>query len=142
MMRFGARRRRELPIAAEINLTNLIDVAFVLLIIFMITAPILQGGIEVQLPEAESRPIESSEAVVVSVAKDGQIFIEKAPVTMQEFQTVMRTYVGTDQPRPVTIRGDTNVPYGRVTEVLGILKEMSLEVSLAVEPPARPGRRR
>jgi biopolymer transport protein ExbD len=142
MMRFGGRRRQALPLAAEINITNLVDVAFVLLIIFMITAPILQGGIEVQLPEAPARPLENSEAVVVSVAKDGQVFIEKAPVTMQEFQTVMRTYVGgSDKPRPVMIKGDTNVQYGKVTEVLGILKEMNLEVSLAVEPPAK-GRRR
>jgi biopolymer transport protein TolR len=137
MMRMGRRRRAVLPIAAEINITNLVDVAFVLLIIFMITAPILQGGIEVQLPEAQARPIESSESVVVSIAKDGSIFIEKAQVTMKEFETVMRTYVGTDSKRPVTLKGDKGVPYGSVAEVVGILGSMGVNLSLAVEPKPR-----
>ena len=137
MMRTGRRRRAALPIAAEINITNLVDVAFVLLIIFMITAPILQGGIEVQLPEALARPIESSESVVVSIAKDGTVFIEKAPVTMREFETVMRTYVGSDNKRPVTLKGDKAVPYGNVAEVVGILGSMGVNLSLAVEPKPR-----
>jgi biopolymer transport protein TolR len=70
---------------AEISFTNLIDVAFVLLIIFMITAPIMQGGIEVELPEAQAAPLTSSEAVVVSVDRDNQIYFEETPITLAEF---------------------------------------------------------
>ena len=134
MMRFGGRRRRNMAVNAEISITNLVDVAFVLLIIFMITAPILQGGIEVQLPEADSRPLEASEAVTVSVAKDGSVFIEKAKVSMQEFEGVMRTYVGPDAKRPVILRGDRATAYGGVAEVFGVLARMGADVSIAIEP--------
>ena len=105
MMTFR-RKRRELPVNAEINLTNLIDVAFVLLIIFMITAPILQGGIELQLPEADARPLDTAEAVTVSIARDGTYYVEKAKVgSLRELEAVLKTYTGDDKDRPVTVSG-------------------------------------
>jgi len=83
------RTRRRLDANAEINLTNLIDVAFVLLIIFMITAPILQGGVEVQLPKAAAAPITSQEGVIVTVRPDGSIFIGDVRVqSLAEFERV------------------------------------------------------
>ena len=75
MRNIRSSRRERMRVNAEINFTNLIDVAFVLLIIFMITAPIMQGGIELDLPDAESTPLTTSETVVVSVARDGAIVI-------------------------------------------------------------------
>jgi biopolymer transport protein ExbD len=62
-------RRRSLQVDAEVRLTNLIDVAFVLLIIFMITAPILQGGVDVKLPEADAVPMESTDALVITITE-------------------------------------------------------------------------
>jgi biopolymer transport protein ExbD len=137
MMRFGGRRRRALAVNAEISITNLVDVAFVLLIIFMITAPILQGGIEVQLPQAEARPIDTPDAVVVSVAEDGGLFIEKTRVTDDEFEDVLRAHIGDAQDAIVTVKGDRAVDYGRVTTVLGYLNRMQVSIALAVEPQPR-----
>ena len=69
----GLRGRSDLPMNADVNITSLVDVAFVLLIIFMITAPMMQGGVDVQLPKAEARPLQSKDAMVVSVSRDGKI---------------------------------------------------------------------
>jgi biopolymer transport protein ExbD/biopolymer transport protein TolR len=140
MLRFGGRRRRALPVNSEINITNLVDVAFVLLIIFMITAPILQGGIELQLPEGSASPIKSSDAVVVSVAKDGAIFIEKVKVaSLEEFETVFKTYAGGGTERKVVqLKGDTNASFGRVIEVLGVMKDLDVaDVDFVIEPRKR-----
>lgn len=136
MLRSSGKRRRNLPVTAEIQITNLIDVAFVLLIIFMITAPILQGGIEVALPEAEATPLTTSEALVVSIAANGDIFIEKVQVaTLDEFENVFRTYTAGPERLQVTLKADKGVPYGRVAEVMGRMKRMDVaDVGLAVEP--------
>jgi biopolymer transport protein ExbD len=126
-----------MAVNAEISITNLVDVAFVLLIIFMITAPILQGGIEVQLPQAEARPINTPDAVVVSVAEDGGLFIEKTRVTDDEFEDVLRAHIGDAQDAIVTVQGDRAVDYGRMTTVLGYLNRMQVNIALAVEPQPR-----
>jgi biopolymer transport protein ExbD/biopolymer transport protein TolR len=139
MLHFGRRRRRGLPVNAEINLVNLVDVAFVLLIIFMITAPILQGGIEVQLPEADSKPLESSDAVTISVARDGSIFIDRTRVkSLEEFETVLPALLGNGQRRQVVLRGDRGVEFGRVAQVLGLMMRLDVaDVGLSVEPIRR-----
>lgn len=134
--RRGRHGRRSLPVNAEINLTNLIDVAFVLLIIFIITAPILQGGVEVQLPEADTAPITTQEGVIVTVAQDGRIFIGDVPVsTLDEFRTVYPQVVqkaGADQ---AYLKADRAVPYGDFLRVLGAMKKLGIaEVGLVAEP--------
>ncbi len=138
MLRMGGRRRRRLPVEAEIGITNLVDVAFVLLIIFMITAPILQGGIEVQLPEADATPLTESEAIVVSVADNGDVFVEKTRIaSLDEFEIVLRTMI-TGEKRAITLKGDRRVNYGRVMEVMGLIKRLGVEdVGLVVEPRPR-----
>ena len=140
MLRMGGRRRRRLAVEAEINITNLVDVAFVLLIIFMITAPILQGGIEVQLPEADATPLTTSEAVIVSVANNGDVFVESTLISsMEEFETVLSGMVDVgDERRPVQIKGDRDVDYGRVMEVMGRVNRLGIEeIGLVVEPRPR-----
>ena len=140
MLRMRGRRRRQMTVNAEINITNLVDVAFVLLIIFMITAPILQGGIEVELPQSSAAPIEASESVILTVASDGQVFIDQVAVQDAELSTALRSYIGTDasSARRVFVKGDRNVSYGRVLEVFGMLKEMDVRnVDLVVEPTPR-----
>ena len=76
--------RRGLPGQVEINIVSLVDVAFTLLIIFIITAPILQGGIEVELPQADSAPITSHEGMIVTVTRDGTIYIGDVAVDSPE----------------------------------------------------------
>src|SRR5687768_3607548 len=105
-MRSGRRRRHH--ISAEISMTNLIDVAFVLLIIFMITAPIMQGGIEVQLPEAESDPIEATDAITLSITERGEMFLGETAVTMGELRSVLESQRAARPNAPVNIQVDKN----------------------------------
>lgn len=92
------KNRGSLSLNADINVTSLVDVAFTLLVIFIITAPILQGGIEVELPQAEAAPITSSDGVIVTVARDGNIYIGDVPVeTVEDFEVVFPQYVQEQQ---------------------------------------------
>ncbi len=110
------------PLNAEINVTNLVDVALVLLIIFIITAPIMQGGVDVQLPRAEARPLKVGDGVIVSLDRDGRIFIDEAAVTMPEFEGAFGALVATKKPSGVYLRADARVPYGDVVRVLAIVR--------------------
>lgn len=124
-----------LGVRAEINVTSLVDVAFTLLIIFMITAPILQGGVEIEVPRAPAAPLTAAEGVVVSVDGRGTIYIEDAAVTMEEFRASIGQVVRRRGGATVYVKGDANVPYGVVLEVIGTLKEADIEtVSLVAQP--------
>ena len=70
-----------MPLNAEINVVSLIDVMMLLMVIFMITAPIMQGGVDIQLPRAEAKPLEPKSGLVVTVNKDGAIFVDPTPLT-------------------------------------------------------------
>jgi biopolymer transport protein TolR len=132
----AARNNRGLPATAEVNVTSLVDVAFTLLVIFIITAPILQGGIEVELPQAEAGPITATEGVVVSLTKDGDIFIGDVPVkSAAEFEALYTEYVRGRNVREAYLKGDAAVPYGRVAEILGLMKKLDVaEVGLVADP--------
>ena len=121
---------------AQINLTNLIDVAFVLLIIFMITAPILQGGVEVQLPKAAAAPITSQEGVIVTVRPEGSIFIGDVRVqSLEEFERVFPSYIRQQAKKYAYLKADTRTTYGQVLQVVGAMKKLDVaEVGFIVEP--------
>ncbi len=128
---------------AEINVTSLVDVAFTLLVIFIITAPILQGGVEVSVPRAEATPITSPEGVVVSINRQGQIFIGDAPASWEEFSAALPEVVRREQARSIYLRADEGVPYGRVLQVLGAMKALDVAtVGLVAEPEPAPTTRR
>ncbi|HEV2129707.1 MAG TPA: biopolymer transporter ExbD [Longimicrobiaceae bacterium] len=143
------RRRQQhssgLVASAEINVTSLVDVAFTLLVIFIITAPILQGGVEVSVPRAEAAPITSPDGVVVTITREGQIFIGDAPASWEEFSAALPEVVRREQARSIYLRADEGVPYGRVLQVLGAMKALDVAtVGLVAEPepaPARTARR-
>ena len=137
MLRSRSKSRRDSFHAnAEINLVNLIDVSLVLLIIFMITAPILQGGIEVTLPKASASPITSQEGVIVSIRQDGTIYIGNVQVqSLQEFERVFPTYMRQQTKKYAYIKADANALHGRVQQVLGLMKKLDVaEVGIVVEP--------
>lgn len=129
-------RRNRLAMTAEVNLINLVDVALVLLIIFMITAPILQGGVEVKLPQSQSAPITSAGGMTVTVTKNGAIFIGDVPVaSLEEFRTLYPKLVKDKGVHDAYVRGDKDVPYGRVLQVLGVMKQLDVAtVGLVAEP--------
>jgi biopolymer transport protein ExbD/biopolymer transport protein TolR len=124
----------DLPLNAEINVTSLVDVAFVLLIIFMITAPIMQGGVDVELPRAEARPLNAKEGRVVTVDRSGRIFVDETPVTYNDFRVTFRSLVATRKPTGVYLRADSRVPYGNVVRTLAVIRAAGVQnVGLVAE---------
>jgi biopolymer transport protein ExbD/biopolymer transport protein TolR len=123
------RGRGDLPLAADINVTSLVDVAFVLLIIFMITAPIMQGGVDIQLPRGDPRPIEPKEGMIVTVDSRGTIFIDEDRNGLEyaEFRAAFRALVSRRQPSGVYLRGDRRAPYGNVVRVLAVMQNAGID---------------
>ena len=127
-----------LDVRAEINVTSLVDVAFTLLIIFMITAPILQGGVEIEVPRAPAAPLQASEGIVITIDREGRLYLDDTPVTAEEFDAAVVQVIRRRDPDMVYVKGDANVPYGAVLRVIGKLKEAEIEaVSLVAEPEER-----
>ena len=115
-------QRGELPLMADVNVTSLVDVMLLLLIIFMLTAPIMQGGVDVELPRAEARPLSPKEGMVVTVNRDGRIYVDQTPVTYRDFRVTFRSLVATRKPTGVYLQADDRVPYGDVVRVLAVVR--------------------
>ncbi|HEX2202840.1 MAG TPA: biopolymer transporter ExbD [Longimicrobium sp.] len=112
----------ELTVSAEINVTSLVDVVLTLLVIFMITAPMLQGGVEVSVPRARTESVPSSDGVVVSIDRGGQIYVGQAQVRWEEFERQFPEIIREKGAKNVYLRADEAVAYGRVVQVLGAMK--------------------
>lgn len=126
---------RELAGSAEINVTSLVDVALTLLVIFIITAPMLQGGVEVSVPRAQTAPMESPEGVIVSIDRGGNVFVGDRPAPWSDFEAVFAAAVRAAGAENVYLRADAAVPYGRVVQVLGAMKAADVAtVGLVAEP--------
>jgi len=129
------RKIRKKPMA-EINVVPYIDVTLVLLIIFMITAPLIQSGVEVDLPQADSNPIEQDDKpspIIISINKTGQYFIdlglgeEESAVSPQEILLLTAAVRKNKPETAVYIRGDKQVEYGQVVTVMAALKNAGIE---------------
>lgn len=132
-------RRRELALNAEINVVNLIDVMLLLLVIFMIAAPMMQGGVDVALPKAEAKPLEPKSGLVVSVDRAGAVYVDETKMTLGEFRASFRALAGNRTRDGVYLRGDAGVPYGVVTQVLAIMRSAGVgDIGLVTEPEQRP----
>jgi biopolymer transport protein TolR len=129
------RFRREFHSMAEINVTNLVDVVLVLLIIFMITAPMIQSGVDIQLPKSSEAPRDVSTGIVVSITKDRAILIDNYKVPLADFEARLKTIREVKKYRPVYIRADERVPYGIVMEIMAKIKKLGIEnVGLVTDP--------
>lgn len=126
-------------VRAEINVTSLVDVAFTLLVIFIITAPIMQGGVEVDLPEATVAPLTpETEPLIVSLTSDGRTFIGDTDVGSGEFDSVLDQVIEARGARVVYVNADSTIAYGRVMRLLSTINEREgVAVSLLAEsiPP-------
>jgi biopolymer transport protein TolR len=130
----ASRRRARAPLNADINVTSLVDVAFVLLIIFMITAPMMQGGVDVRLPRAEARALAPQQGLVVSVDRSGRIFVYDAPFSYDDFRSAFRAVVARRKPSAIYLRADRGVPYGEVVRVLAVIRASGVQdVGLVTE---------
>ncbi|HEY3935127.1 MAG TPA: biopolymer transporter ExbD [Gemmatimonadales bacterium] len=133
-----SRRLRRRPLNAEVNIINLVDVMLVLLIIFMVTAPILQGGIQVRLPHAASRPMQIPGAITVTVERSGLVSVgDDQRMSWSQFQTNFPVLNATRHPSGVFVRGDAGAAYGDVIRVLGVIRAAGVDkVGLVTELPA------
>ena len=132
-----ARRRERMQLNAEINVVSLIDVMMLLMVIFMITAPIMQGGVDVTLPKAEARPLEPKSGLVVTVDRAGRIHIEDANLSFAEFRASFKALASERGREGVYLRADAGVPYGSVVQVLAVMRASGIpDVGLVAEPEA------
>jgi biopolymer transport protein TolR len=125
---------------SDINVTPLVDVMLVLLIIFMVTAPILQQGVPIDLPKVASGPLGGDEEqLVVNVAKTGQVYLNDTPYQLPELTTKLRAIAQGRADRQIYVRADQAVPYGDVMRAMAAVRDAGLvKVGLVTEPP--PGR--
>ncbi len=129
------RRTERTPLNAEINVVSVIDVMMLLMVIFMITAPIMQGGVDVSLPKAEAKPLESKSGLVVSVTQDGRIFVDETPMTLSEFKASFPMFARKQGKEGVYLRADERARYGIVVEVLAVMRNSgAVNVGLVAEP--------
>jgi biopolymer transport protein ExbD len=133
-------KRRELPLNSEINVVSLIDVMLLLLVIFMITAPMMQGGVDVALPKADAKPLEQPKSgLVVSVDRGGAVYVDQTKMTLAEFRASFRALAANRTRDGVYLRGDAGVPYGTVTQVLAIMRGAGVgDVGLVTDPETGP----
>jgi biopolymer transport protein TolR len=115
-------RGERAPLNAEINVVSLIDVMMLLMVIFMITAPIMQGGVDVKLPKAEALPLESKSGLVISITRDGSIYAGETKMSLREFRSVFKSLAGKEGKDGVYLRADQNINYGIVAQVLAIIQ--------------------
>jgi biopolymer transport protein TolR len=124
-----------MPLNGEINVVSLIDVMMLLMVIFMITAPIMQGGVDVALPRAEARPLEPKQGLVVTVNRRGEIFVDQTRLTYSEFRASFRALASSRGRNGVYLRADQGVPYGTVVRVLAVMRTAGVgDVGLVAEP--------
>jgi biopolymer transport protein ExbD/biopolymer transport protein TolR len=129
------RGRPELGLNAEINVINLVDVALVLLVIFIITAPILQGGIEVAVPKTDVGPLNpTDDPFFVTVTRQGEIYIESTLTTVEEFQRSFPQLVAAGSIDRVYLRADSLAMYGPVLKVMATMANVGVPWALVGEP--------
>ena len=126
-------RARRLHLNAEINVVSLIDVILLLLLIFMITAPMMTGGIEIQMPEAQVQTIEARDAVLLEVDKSGNLFLDRNAISREKFENTIKAYLkGKDE---VTIRIDARTESGILVKLLGTLGAAGVKTSVVTAAP-------
>ena len=141
-MGIGTQNGGDRTVLSEINVTPFVDVMLVLLVIFMVTAPILYQGVDVNLPKTSSKPIPSIQTekkVIVTINEDGQFFIEEDQYSLSELKLKIRGII-LDSGRKletehVFLRADSSVPYGTVIDVMSEIKKAGVEnLGLITEP--------
>ena len=140
-MRYARRRNQNdnRPMA-EINVTPLVDVMLVLLIIFMVTAPMLQMGIDVNLPRVKAKSVDvAEEKLVLTINAAREIFLNKSRMTLPDLGTELEHVFASRIAREVYMRADRNVPYGFVVEVMAAVRKAGVDkLGMITDPPEEP----
>lgn len=123
---------------SEINVIPLVDVVLVLLIIFMITAPLLYRGIDMKLPTSATNTIQPEERRVLSIEQDGKIFLDKDPVTLDQLAEILPGLTKASPNVSVYLRADRDVSYGLVVSVMDLVKRAGIDrLGIVTEPASR-----
>jgi biopolymer transport protein TolR len=134
-MSFGPTQKPGHTTLSEINVTPLVDVMLVLLIIFMVTAPMLQQGVDVNLPQEGGGNLDPSrERLVITVAKNERIFLNDRRIDFPELEQTLRQASGAT--REVFLRADKDIPYGLVVKMMAVIKQAGIERLGIVTVPA------
>ena len=129
-------RKRSYGAMANINITSLVDVTLCLLIIFMLTAPYIQGGVEVNLPEAATRKVVVKEGPVISITSNRQVFFQEQAIEISDLAMLLAPFAEDKDTVPVYLRSDEEVPYGFVLKVMAAVEvEGFLNLSLVTDQP-------
>ncbi len=126
---------------SEINMTPLIDLTFLLLITFIITMPLVEQGININLPKGKSQALDQKESRSITVDITGQVFLDRVPVTLEALAAEMKTIAVATPDAPVLVRADQQLHYGKVVEILRILNEASITRMALVTTPDEPAPR-
>ena len=140
---FGKRRHRRNPVMSEINVTPMVDVKLVLLIIFMVSAPLLTVGVPIDLPQTQASSLDQAdkEPLAISVNTDGKVFLQNTEIKLDELvpklQAISQARGGNDE--RIYVRGDKTVDYGTVMKVMGRLSAAGFrKVALVTEVEQSP----
>ena len=138
-MEFDNRENGSRGTMSQINVTPLVDVMLVLLVIFMVTAPMMQQGVQVNLPKAETKSLSPKEdTLVVSVDKSGRTFINTGEVQGDQLKDKLNSMLVGREKREVFLKADSSVPYGEVVRVMAQIKGAGVErLGMVTEPAPR-----
>jgi biopolymer transport protein TolR len=131
------RRKREydLDLVSDINVTSLVDVMMTLLIIFIIVAPMIEQGIDITLPTAEPKRIDVAEVLTISVAENERVYLEGQRVTLEELEERLANVHAAREDAAVLVKADTDLRYGKVIEVLGVVRGVGISrLAMATKP--------
>lgn len=137
-MAIDASSQRDATTISQINVTPLVDVMLVLLVIFMVTAPIIQQGVQVNLPQAKAGAIAGSdELLVVTIARNGRIYLNDNPMTPAELASKLRAVRKLQADKQVYLRADQDVRYGVVMKTIAEIKQAGIErLGMVTRPPS------
>jgi biopolymer transport protein TolR len=127
------------PALAEINVTPFVDVVLVLLVIFLITAPMMLGGIDVRVPKTQARNIQPEERMVLTVTRDRGVYLENQPITLDRLAKVLSGMVKRNPKSSVFLKADEAVAYGTVMKVMDVIKKAGVDRVGMVTEPVGPG---
>jgi biopolymer transport protein TolR len=132
------KRRRRRQLISDLNLTNLIDVILTLLIIFMITAPMMTQGVQVDLPKADAKNVEVNVSIQVSINSHNELFIDQERVSLSSFGRRFREVFASRTQVPVFVNSDRKVPYGLVIKVISDIQNAGVvKLGFLTQPPDR-----
>ena len=147
-MTAGGRGRRRRSINSDINVTPLVDVMLVLLVIFMITAPMMTVAVPVDLPKTQARNVGANkEPLVISVRANGDLYLMESKATLDNLAAKLGAVTGQDPEARIFVRGDKNVDYGRIMQVMGAVStagytKVALVAELPGQSPDKPADKR